>query len=180
MRVIHLLRKPLATATVAQNLVRHKTGALHIEACRVGKDTARGDRYAGKAPQGGGTGHTYVAPHSDPWDVPEGRWPSNLILEHRPDCEKRGYKRVRGTAPKGPGAPPAWESGGWKATSRVNAPTSPDGMETIEDWRCDPSCPCADMDRQTALLDLDGDVIVGGASRFYLHVGGHLCPASDE
>jgi hypothetical protein len=144
-RVIHVLRKPLSTATVAQSLVRIGTGALHIESCRVGA-----------------------------------RWPSNLILEHLPDCKMEGHKLVRGTTPKGPGAPPAWESGGWKTTSRINAPTDSDGMETVEDWHCNPTCPFVDLDRQSAIMDIDGDVVVGGASRFYLHVGGQRCLDSDE
>jgi len=170
LRVIHVLRKPLATATVAQSLVRHKTGALHIEACRVGSDTTRGDRYGGKAPQGGGTGHAYVSPHSDPWDVPAGRWPTNLILEHLPECELVGTKRVRVIG----AASHQFHHDSRSVVTPFGIPNSHDGyrgeggLEEVEDWRCVEGCPVRDLE------------IPIHPSKFYLQVGGRRCPDSDE
>jgi hypothetical protein len=82
---IVLARKPVA-GTVAANVVEHGTGALNIDATRVGNDTSRGDRYRGKAP-GGGHGPVDVGGlREHPWEVPVGRWPSNVVLTHSATC----------------------------------------------------------------------------------------------
>lgn len=76
---ICLARKPLV-GTVAANVLRHGTGAINVDGCRVGDDTERGDRYAGKgASPSGGTGAIHFGVRSEPWDVPAGRWPANFI-----------------------------------------------------------------------------------------------------
>jgi site-specific DNA-methyltransferase (adenine-specific) len=76
---ICLARKPLI-GTVAQNVLEHGTGALNIDATRVGDDggtaTVAGDRYnttvhafgGGLGAQGG-----YIA------QLDKGRWPANIV-----------------------------------------------------------------------------------------------------
>ena len=74
-----LARKPLA-GTVAQNVLAFGTGGLNIDACRIGSDTSRGDRYNGRPPGGGGT--VCVGGARDAaWDVPVGRWPAHVTLD---------------------------------------------------------------------------------------------------
>jgi DNA modification methylase len=74
---IVLARKPLR-GTVAGNVTEYGTGALNIDGCRIGTDTERGDRYNGKAP--GGTLAFDSGEKAEPWTVPAGRWPANVIL----------------------------------------------------------------------------------------------------
>lgn len=77
---IILARKPLI-GTVASNVLRHGTGALNIDGCRVGTS----DRYS--YPQGpGGKSHHYSSSkrsaevHPNPTEShPLGRWPANVI-----------------------------------------------------------------------------------------------------
>lgn len=85
---IVLARKPLA-GTVAANVLEYGTGALNIDACRVGTD--------------GGTRATNFVTKDDGrlvrWDerhpgtrneieeLGAGRWPANLVLTHSPDCD---------------------------------------------------------------------------------------------
>jgi hypothetical protein len=57
---------------------------LDIDGCRIGTDTERGDRYNGKPPLGGGT-NVYVGRPTEPWSVPPGRWPANVVLTETPD-----------------------------------------------------------------------------------------------
>lgn len=77
---IVLARKPLV-GTVAATVSAHGTGALHIDAVRVGDDTARGDRYGDAAP-GGGDGAILQGPKQEErWEVPAGRWPANVVLD---------------------------------------------------------------------------------------------------
>jgi DNA modification methylase len=60
-------RKPL-TGNVAETVLAYGTGALNIDACRVG------------------TGYDLA-----------GRWPANVMLGHHPDCFEVGERQVRGT-----------------------------------------------------------------------------------
>jgi hypothetical protein len=58
---------------------------LQIDACRVGADTSRADRYGGKAP-GGSKANGWRVEHDAAWEAPAGRWPANTVLAHHPDC----------------------------------------------------------------------------------------------
>lgn len=91
---ICLARKPLV-GTLAENLARYGTGALHVDACRV--PIPPGDRPSDAGPEGrylAGAqrqghidgmqqGRVYT-PHS------EGRWPSNVVLSHTEQCPTDG------------------------------------------------------------------------------------------
>jgi DNA modification methylase len=69
---ILLARKPL-DGTLEQNLARHGTGALHIDACRI-LDPAQPCPGEGRA-------HTRARGASE-----QGRWPANLALSHHRSC----------------------------------------------------------------------------------------------
>ena len=57
MIVVHVIRKPLAEPTVAQNAMRFSTGGLNIDGCRL----PLGGHRSGDTPGSGqlGTGRTY-------------------------------------------------------------------------------------------------------------------------
>ena len=69
-----LARKPLSEKSVAANVLKHGTGAIHIDACRVGstgatsKATSKSDTSS--------VGNWLNAKPGDPIDA--GRWPTNL------------------------------------------------------------------------------------------------------
>lgn len=78
---IILARKPLA-GTVAANVLEHSTGALNIDGCRIGS----ADKLVRPAVQrrdndvyGKGLG-------AGVQDEPVGRWPTNLVFSHSPEC----------------------------------------------------------------------------------------------
>jgi DNA modification methylase len=77
---IVVARKPLI-GTVAANVARYGTGALNIDASRIGGDYETRDRNTdgGHSMFGLGAGGGAFVPAS-------GRWPSNVILSHSPDC----------------------------------------------------------------------------------------------
>ena len=56
MKVIHVLRKPLSEKTVTANTLKHGTGAVHIDPCRI------------------------------PREGQKGGWPGNLIIQHPEGC----------------------------------------------------------------------------------------------
>lgn len=85
---IILARKPLR-GTVAGNMTQFGTGALNIEACRVGtsKDVpaseSRSDGSSGIYGQGIGPG----SGKGSGFDADVGRWPPNVLLTHSPGCD---------------------------------------------------------------------------------------------
>jgi len=70
MIVITLARKPLE-GTLVSSMEEFGTGALNIDACRIGVSTS---------PEG------------------LGRWPANVLLKHTSECEKVGTKTIPGFA----------------------------------------------------------------------------------
>jgi len=77
-KVIHVLRKPLG-GTVAANVLEHGTGALNVEATRIGVEG--GTRREGKATQPTAAGWANMRGHGIT-QISGGRWPANLILQH--------------------------------------------------------------------------------------------------
>ncbi len=158
---IALARKPLAEKTVAKNVLAHGTGALNIGGCRVGSEGghrappgAGGDQSASVSAYG--TGLNGVSSQ-----VVEGmgRWPTNLVLTHSPQCEQAdGTKQVKGNTPRPMrrGATTGTSIGG-HGTYSTSAPhesvvgrADEAGFEASEDWDCVPECPVAELDQQRA------------------------------
>ena len=205
MIIVTVARKPLEAGTVAANVLLHGTGALHIAATRIetaddlnggAYSAGAGERHDGaenwrykRGEEGGLAGVAF--------QQPTGRWPANLILEHKPECrqvgvrEEAGYSINRftdGMKPFGNGAGHAYVTE-TKPPMRVGV------------WDCAMGCPVAELDVQSLasgmhsagsarskLIDKNeyaassyhisgthdmrrlGDE--GGASRFFKQVGG--------
>jgi DNA modification methylase len=91
---IVLARKPLSEGTVAANVLKWRTGALNIGACRVASADVEGPRYRhGGGIQGAGT--SYELPDSK-GEIPPGRWPANVVTD--------GSDEVVGAFPNSAGA----------------------------------------------------------------------------
>lgn len=118
-RVVHVLRKPVASS-IAANILEHGTGALHIDGCRVRTSDEL---------QGGAGGLLSNVRDGRPWGVHAGeddngyrpsslgRWPANLILEHRPEreCPVRdldGQSGVSSSAMRSPTGNPIYPTEG--------------------------------------------------------------------
>jgi hypothetical protein len=88
---------------------------------------------------------------SAPMLNPSGRWPSNFLLTHHPDCRPCGTKRVKGSHQKG-GPWPVNGLNGYQGEFaggiEGHGYTDPDGMETVEVWDCHESCPVRGLDAQ--------------------------------
>ncbi len=170
MKVIHLLRKPCSEGTVAANVLRHGTGALNIDASRVGTAadvpsvhaTRKSDYPQSYTGNGAGWGRTRGGYAGDEvhWEPKGGRWPANLVLQHLDGCkqtgtrEEAGYSVNRftdGAKPFGGGAGHPYES--------VAVPPS-----TVAVWSCSPGCPVAALDAQSGGAE--------GASRYFKQFGG--------
>jgi DNA modification methylase len=80
---IILARKPLV-GTVAANMIKHGTGAINVDGCRIGGGVERKiDNYPSKGPQGSishGVDKGHAGDEYTTKTVTHGRWPANVVL----------------------------------------------------------------------------------------------------
>lgn len=162
--MITLARKPLI-GSVADNVLQHGTGGLNVDGSRI---NYQGDLdKASATPQGRctslTTGVRMTAPNLEGgirggFERPGqgGRWPSNVILEHRPECRCVGTKKVAGSSCKkshvGMGSADKSRVYGQAPSVVTAAYVDEDGTEEISAWDCHPDCPIAVLDDQSGVL----------------------------
>jgi len=151
-RIVTLARKPLSEGTVASNVLVYGTGALNIDASRIsspGETIENHSRSSDSAVSKGIYGDSSGQETHQTSGQKLGRWPGNLILGHKPGCQRVGTREVKsdGHHPKNRGS-----------GSQVSGPTGHAGQEglaeryakdeTIANWECELGCPVAELDGQ--------------------------------
>ena len=152
-QLVFLFRKPL-DQTITKNVVGHRAGALNIDATRVEhadpadfkKHKAMVDRLK---VEGGSLGNSWknTSDLSGASEVSElGRWPSNVLIVHTPECRRASAVQVGGS--KDSLEPPKARS--WKSTSKTGFQrvgyADDDGKETLQLWECAPNCSAVMLD----------------------------------
>lgn len=136
---------------------------LNVDGCRVGWDAASlaRDTARRQSPRtditggsfGSASGGQVAGGYVGSTESPSGRWPSNVVLTHHPDCEPCGSKRVRTGIHVGRNRDADEDSGSYSGKlmkdTRDIGYADPDGLETVAAWRCVEGCPVAEMDRQS-------------------------------
>jgi site-specific DNA-methyltransferase (adenine-specific) len=154
---IVLARKPLSEKTVAANVLKHGTGAMNIDGCRVAgsANSRKGGDLSNRATalEGGDRIRTDYQPDT------AGRWPPNILLSHSAACVPAGEKKVPGSRADRSEATNGIASGVLQggvdgSLNQVQSPgyADADGMETVLAWTCADDCPVAEMDRQSGTL----------------------------
>ena len=150
-----LFRKSCSEPTVAENVLKHGTGALNIDACRVGTEEMRVTASDGTIKS---QNRAMAAPNTGRIEcgTKQGRWPSNLVFIHGNGCRDRGSRKVRGQNP-------AYRNEGKGANEngnvRIFTSTRPagqgighadtEGFETVAFWECAPGCLAPELDNQS-------------------------------
>ena len=78
-----LARKPLAEKTVARNVLAHGTGAINVDACRIGTTVEtwpKSRMYGGKSDISFTNPAESISAQST-GSAPSGRWPANVLLD---------------------------------------------------------------------------------------------------
>jgi site-specific DNA-methyltransferase (adenine-specific) len=75
-----MARKPLSESTVVANVLKHGTGAINIDACRVGAHEMSESEWINKGMHRS-TGNIYGEHKPSATPLPKGRFPANLILD---------------------------------------------------------------------------------------------------
>ena len=155
-----LARKPL-DGTVAENVLRHGTGGINVDACRVGNGAGKGDWpvTARSVDRSTMTGPMAAAPT----DERVGRWPTNLLLTHSASCRRVGEREVStGTCYEPEDTPLGGIFGAHRThLGRTTGYAGDDGTETVAAYDCvKGECPVAELDRQS------GDLTSGYSAGF--------------
>lgn len=144
-----LFRKPLSEKTVAANVLKWGTGAINVDGTRVEGPKGEGVWGASNATidvdrkfNGSPDMHSYRSEQH-----PAGRWPPNLLLQHSPDCQRIGERRVKGPQGGNGGEDPGMWSG--KKPIAIQRYADADGLEAMADWRCAEGCAVAELARQS-------------------------------
>lgn len=172
--VLGLLLRVPPDGTAVTNMMKHGAGGLNIDATRIrwkseAERTAARPGSMPKANESVGTFQTRDRSQELPADFQSriGRWPSNIVFVHHPECKLTGERRIPGHKgyPNGPGGSSSQFSQKGMKTTRSFAwegYADADGNEVIPEWKCVPTCPVHVMDVST--YDLLRET---GASRYY-------------
>jgi hypothetical protein len=161
--LVTVAMKPL-DGTFVENALKHGVAGYNIDGARIRVDAEDpnrrpnrteesafddGDRVALNGVLTKNTVQDEGAHHS------KGRFPTNLILMHHPDCQCVGTKKVKPSN----GSGRAYGGGGdhendvygtdLKYRSGVFGVVGEDGTETVDDWQCVQGCPVKALDEQT-------------------------------
>lgn len=164
--LVWLFRKPLEESTVAEQVLKTGTGALNIDGTRVASDGSHfrstvegrtgGMVVGGDTREGVALGMFEPGKTFQPTNHTGGRWPSNLVLVHGPECRRDGTKKVKAITGTLNGS---WRkghqySGGWSGAAEENLGTpvgygDVDGFETVTSWVCESGCMVRKLDEQS-------------------------------
>ncbi len=158
-----LARRPFK-GTVVANVLKHGTGVLNVDECRVGDGGQL--QWARPRDMGyhGGTDNGQAAATRNP----AGRWPPNLVLTHSATCEVTGTRLVQGDSRSGHAQ--GRRPGGFAGTGADSGSTRPNGAlhgdQVTEVLACAPDCPVAELDRQSGVLTSGDAPRTRGSGKF--------------
>lgn len=184
---ILLCRKPLSEPTVAANVLKHGTGAINVDGCRIG--TA--EQLQGSSVRNDIRGGKFAAGHRpNPGDIepyqqsPLGRWPANVVLDEQAAAlldEQSGESQSRVGKPRVAAPGTGWgmtatgtehqDRGGasrffkvvkWQEDDEI--PTSPASNAGNPSTLSNPSDASARSPAQTAFAQTDPSAIRGQGS----------------
>lgn len=139
---ICLSRKPLSEKSVAENVLKWKTGGINVDGCRVGSEIIEQRQYDRSPEHGGQYGNHSERVSNGIITQTEGRFPANIILECCCDEVIEG------------------EKGEVKKSNRrfeILQNKSEGKVERIENYgdkgdiHTNPECPCYIMDQQSGV-----------------------------
>ena len=155
MITVHVIRKPLSEGNVASNVFKWGTGALNIKASKIAYPSGKPESGWAKTGSKGESGYLgesnfrirNMSAEEIQARVSDGRWPANLLLQHKAGCQQVGSQHVVSNGHFPSQRTPNVIYGGGKGTSVTQVGGERYvGTETIPKWECVTGCPVADMD----------------------------------
>jgi DNA modification methylase len=150
--------------TYANNVLKYGVGGLNIDACRIGyQPTGEDPRVYDKSTnisrgKHTETGNVNYAPDGNDMEMfkpNKGRFPSNVLLQHHPECVLIGSKEVKTSTllKKHEVKHPKYDNfhASPKSPRILTQDWGKDGKEQVEAWDCHPSCPIRLLDEQSGV-----------------------------
>lgn len=156
-----MFRKPLSENSTLDNVVKHGTGGINVDDCRVpgaerplmGLDPTKRTKsqiYNGRNDGSLMCGSKVVGTTN------LGRWPTNIVFSHLPECVCIGVKEVKNTSGGVSGNEPSHTGDEntvcYGEYNRVSFDKYGDenGLELIEEWECVEGCPIKELNEQSS------------------------------
>lgn len=149
-----LIRKPCSESTVAKNVLKWGCGGLNIDASRIGVTDGvklgRNNKEGSNGWKNSSGGDNTNALREKQGLAQLGRFPSNLLFSHNPDCVEVGIKKVKSHNPDNKSLDNTTKDiyGKYPERSLVGH-ASIDGTETVAAWECSEGCAVAMLDAQS-------------------------------
>lgn len=161
---IVLARKPLEKGlSIAENVLKWGVGGINIDGCRVKKIDGDRTEYGVNGIVRKTDNNVYGKQSGViEFDGTNGRFPANIILTHHPECECKGWKKVKGSLCTKPSDCNVGTGATQESFKNIQGNRPPRGFgdennqETVEDWNCHPDCPIKIMDEQSGILNKQG------------------------
>ena len=136
---ICLARKPLSEKSVAENVLKWRTGGINVDGCRIGNDEIR---VTNSGPTTNKMGSFATNPNFET-KINEGRFPANIILECICDEVIKGEK---GEIKKTNRNRSSMKDNGYGFGEKIEAT---DNYNDKGDIHTNPMCPCRLLDEQS-------------------------------
>lgn len=147
MKIILAMKK--TKENFAENAISYNIAGLNIDKCRLpGKpEPTRFDprKHEHSGWRMNATGKECAAYA----EKQTGRWPSNLILSHMPDCKKDGLLQTKGNLGGYSYKENNYQVEGFVKSCKPKAPSNYGG-EILDKWECSPNCPVHDLNENLA------------------------------
>ena len=155
--IIHIVlaRKPISEATITENCLKHGTGALNIDGCRIECNSrpnvvADRGRMTGNSWQGGLDGS--LCGSKAEGETLQGRFPANVIFGHAGGCRCVGAKKVKSVRHWiAPTKSELYDLGIKDSGRNEGNKLVEDGKEEVESWECVEGCPVKELDEQSGI-----------------------------
>lgn len=171
MIIVTIARKPM-NSSVARNALAYGTGGLNINASRVAmsKNDAEAIEKGPREIKFDRKPGISLMLSINPMPVlpaiahPDGRWPPNVILEHKDGCHRKGTKEIAASKNRPNETRPGGRSPGVPLEERPNSQRTPltrygdaNGREKVDIWECVNGCPILEIDVQTGISKTSKD-----------------------
>lgn len=165
-KLIIVGRKPLSEKSIAENVLKHGTGGINVDGTRIStQGSLNGGAYAkNPTPRAGedkwtqGNSQCFKRGGAGDFKQPLGRWPSNVILQHKPECRKIGTQVVGKGDPiiDGEDRVGPTHEGYQRPQASMFSHTLKGlrrtlGEETVDQWECVEGCPVQDLSEQSGI-----------------------------
>ena len=132
---IVVARKPISMKTVAENVLTYGTGAINIDASRVGTREDEPQFRPSSASGIGNGGVAYGTRDGQDATYTQGRFPANVILSHNPDCQEISEATLQSELPT------EVKGGIWQKGTGNGKPAGNTYTDTPAVYNCTEGCP---------------------------------------